>query len=391
VEISRSRLRHNIGAVRQVAGADAEVLAVIKADGYGHGAALIAPVLAEAGVLWLGVDDVEEGAIVRQALPQPAAANSPRLLVMCGMDSEDAADLVANGLTPVVWTAEHIEELEAAAAAAGVLSPVHLEIDSGMSRQGAAPGAALTAFLNALARAPHLRLEGVFSHLSSSEVRDTLTGTQTALQTERFGTAIAEVLAAGVRPTLLHLANTSALDEGSTTEWVRRKASQIGARVLVRPGFAVYGHTLPVEDPAGTLSPGQLGPGVEPVLVWKTRVIGTRDLQVGETVGYGATFRADRAMRLALLPVGYADGFRREASSSIGDGWVVIASQRAPVVGRVSMNLTVVDVSNITSTVQTGDEAVLLGEGVSAEDHARWCRTIPYEILCGIRAHRRLV
>jgi alanine racemase len=110
----------------------------------------------------------------------------------------------------------------------------------------------------------------------------------------------------------------------------------------------------------------------------------------GETVGYGATFVAERAMRLALLPVGYADGFRREASSGIGDGWVMIAGQRAPVVGRVSMNLTVVDVTAI-SDVSVGTEVVLLGEGVSAEDHARWCGTIPYEILCGIRAQARLV
>jgi alanine racemase len=115
-------------------------------------------------------------------------------------------------------------------------------------------------------------------------------------------------------------------------------------------------------------------------------VAGLRELAAGATVGYGATFTASHPMRLALLPVGYADGFRREASSSDGHGWVMIAARRAPVVGRVSMNLTTVDVTAIPEAA-LGSEVVLLGEGVTAEDHARWCGTIAYEILCGIRAH----
>jgi alanine racemase len=185
----------------------------------------------------------------------------------------------------------------------------------------------------------------------------------------------------------LHLANSSALDEGSTTVWMRETAAAMGARVLVRPGIAMYGYCLPIE---GESRAGELAARVRPVLTWKTRVIGTRSIVAGETVGYGATFVAERAMRLALLPVGYADGLRREASSGIGDGWVMIAGERAPVVGRVSMNLTVVDVTAVAD-VGVGTEATLLGEGVSAKDHARWCETIPYEILCGIRARARLV
>jgi alanine racemase len=119
-------------------------------------------------------------------------------------------------------------------------------------------------------------------------------------------------------------------------------------------------------------------------------VVGLREIGVGDTVGYGATFTAKSLMWLALLPVGYADGLRREASSGLGDGWVVIAGGRAPVVGRVSMNLTVVDVTDLEG-VAVGDEVVLLGEGVSAEDHAKWCGTIAYEILCGIRAKPVLI
>jgi len=197
-------------------------------------------------------------------------------------------------------------------------------------------------------------------------------------------------------PEWIHLANSSALDEGSTTRWMRRIGSAMRANVLVRPGLALYGYCLNIENENGgglSASPeahGELCHLVQPVLTWKTRILGLREIAPGQTVGYGATFVADRSMRLALLPVGYADGFRREASSGIGDGWVRIAGQRALVVGRVSMNLTVVDVTEIAEAA-VGVEVTLLGEGVTAEDHARWSGTIPYEILCGIRSERRLI
>jgi alanine racemase len=389
VEVSEQRLKANVAAVQATAGSEADVLAVVKAKGYGHNAELVAPVLAAAGARWLGVDDAEQGARVRQALGRDfQTALRTRLLVMCGIESEDAMMIVAERLTPVVWTATHLQALEAAAAAVGGRLTVHLEIDSGMARQGAAPGAELTEFLAALTKMQHVELEGVMSHLSSAEIAGS---SVTEQQRERFSQALAQVTAAGVRPRLLHLANSSALDEESTTEWMRETAATMDARVLVRPGLAVYGHCLPLElaESPSSLRRGVLATRLQPVLSWKTRVIGTRSIAAGQTVGYGATFVAERPMRLALLPVGYADGFRREASSGIGDGWVRIGSARAPVVGRVSMNLTIVDVSAIEG-VREGDEVVLLGEGVSAGDHARWCGTIPYEVLCGIRAHARL-
>ena len=124
---------------------------------------------------------------------------------------------------------------------------------------------------------------------------------------------------------------------------------------------------------------------LKPALTWKTHVTGLREIEKGTAVGYGATFTAQRRMRIALIPVGYADGFRRAASSGVGNGWVMIAGKKAKVVGRVSMNLTTVDVTGIEG-VSVGSEVVLLGEGVSAEDHARWAGTIAYDILCGIKA-----
>jgi alanine racemase len=384
IEVSEQRLRANVAIVQAIAGAEAEVLAVVKANGYGHGAELVAPVLAAAGARWLGVDNAEQGARVRLALGRDSQT---RLLVMCGMEPEDAVTIVAERLTPVVWTATHLQALDAAAAAAGARLAVHLEIDSGMARQGAAPGAELAEFLAALREARHIELEGLMSHLSSAEVAGS---SVTERQRERFSAAITQVVEYGFRPRVLHLANSSALDEGSTTEWMRARAKAMGAHVLVRPGLAIYGHCLPLETGVRASREGVVAAKLQPVPTWKTRVIGVREIAEGQTVGYGATFVAERAMRLALLPVGYADGLRREASSGVGDGWVMIAGQRAPVVGRVSMNLTVVDVTAM-AVAREGDEVVLLGDGVSAEDHARWCGTIPYEILCGIRAHARLV
>jgi alanine racemase len=391
IEISETRLRDNIDVIRAAAGETVTVLAVIKADGYGHGAEMIAPALVDAGVAWLGVGDVDEGERVRRALGKHDA----HVLVMCGMEREDADRIVEHRLTPVVWTPWHVQALDVAAECAGRRVPVHLEIDSGMARQGAAPGVELEHVVMALHRSKWLRLEGVFSHLSSSEVRR---GEHTAMQLERLQHAFdllktedGEVL----MPEWIHLANSSALDEGSTTEWMRRIGAALRANVLVRPGLALYGYCLEIEDENGGLSAslgsnGELCQRIQPVLTWKTRVIATREIAPGETVGYGATFVAERPMRLALLPVGYADGFRREASSGIGNGWVRIAGERAAVVGRVSMNLTVVDVTEIAEATD-GVEVTLLGEGVTAEDHARWSGTISYEILCGIRAERRLV
>jgi alanine racemase len=376
VEIATGRLAENLRAVEQVAGEGVEVLAVIKANGYGHAATIVAPVLVQAGARWMGVTDLEEGRAVREAV-----GPTPRLLVMCGMETSDAAGMLAADLTPVLWTVDHVQAMEAAAADLGARFAVHLEIDTGMARQGAAAGAELDEVLARLARSRHLFCEGVMSHLSSSEVAGAAV---TAAQVKRFAEALAQVEAAGVRPRLLHLGNTSAVDEGATMEWIKAQAESMGARPMVRTGLALYGDCLPVED--GT---ARLRDKLRPVMTWKTRVIGRRDIGIGDTVGYGATFLAARPMRLALLPVGYADGFRREASWGIGDGWVMIDGKHAPVIGRVSMNLMTVDVTEME--VSVGDEVVLLGDGVSAADHARWCGTIPYEILCGVRARNVLV
>jgi alanine racemase len=381
VEVSGRRLVENLRAVQAVAAAEVgvpvEVLAVVKANGYGHDGALVAQALVGGGAKWLGVSDVEEGAAVRRALGE----SSTKILVMCGMELGDATAMVEHGLTPVVWTVEHVAAMEKAARAAGQRVAVHVEIDSGMSRQGARVGDELAMVVERLKASRWVACEGVLSHLSSAEVAGSAV---TLRQREMFAAALQQVQEAGVRPEMVHLANSSGVDEGSTMAWMGETAKRMGARVMVRTGLAVYGYCLPVEE-----GEGKMMARLQPALEWKTRVVGLRDIETGATVGYGATFVAERPMRLALLPVGYADGFRRAGSSGEGDGWVMVGGKRAAVVGRVSMNLTVVDVTGLA--VAVGDEVVLLGEGVSAEDHAGWSGTIPYDILCGIRARVEMV
>ncbi|HEY4359119.1 MAG TPA: alanine racemase [Acidobacteriaceae bacterium] len=376
VEISGERLASNFRAVQTAAGEGVEVLAVIKANAYGHGATLCAPLLVGAGANWLGVSDVEEGIAVRHVLGQ----DDTRILVMCGMEKDDAAELLAHNLTPVVWAPSHIEALEAAAAGANTRCRVHLEIDSGMSRQGALPGDDLQNIIAALNKSTRVLCEGLMTHLCCSETAGADT---TDSQWQQFLLASDMLFVNQLMPEFIHICNSSAVDEGAPLKWLRERFDDGDTQLMVRTGFALYGHCLPIDGDEAHAP--LLAPELATVLTWKTRVIGLRDIAPGTTVGYGATFTAAQPMRLALLPIGYADGFRRAGSSGIGDGWVVIHGMHAPVVGRVSMNLTTVDVTNINDVAE-GTEVTLLGEGATAEDHANWSGTIPYDILCGIRA-----
>ena len=379
--ISNARLLHNAGVVRAAAGSEAEVLAVVKADGYGHGAAHCAVAL-RGLCSWFGVTDVEEAITVRGAMRAEEATDHSRILIMCGMLPQDAVAIVEHNLTPVVWTPAHVLALSAAAKTAGAKPlPVHLEIDTGMSRQGVAL-ADFPALLDAIDAAGNIACEGLFGHLACAEVAG---APDTAAAESALTAAFALVQQRHHQVQFLHLENTSGVDEGSVAASLDAICKETRTCRMVRTGIALYGYALPLEG-TGEATP-RLRPGLLPVMTWTAPIIGVRSIAKGAAVGYGATFHAEKPMRLALIPVGYADGFRREASSGIGNGWVKIAGQRAPVVGRVSMNLTVVDITDIAN-VEVGETTVLLGEGVTAEDHARWAGTIAYDILCGVRGHR---
>lgn len=390
VEIDAERLAANFRAV-QAAAAGAEVLAVIKADGYGHSAELCAPVLARAGARWFGVTDAAEGAQVRRVLERAGFSGvaAPEILVMSGSLEQEAATIAEFRLTPVVWTVEQVRALRSLSHIR-----VHIEVDTGMGRQGARPGEELPGVL-AAPREFGVGVGGLFTHLCSSEVARS---DATAMQKERFQAAVEQAVSSGLSFDWLHIANSSAVDNPAEIDgWMAGLAQRTGARRMVRAGLALYGHVLPIAqtgDDDDLVLP-QLEPKLLPVLTWKARVLAVRELDAGETVGYGATFVAPAAMRVALLPVGYADGFRRELSNpgtkrgEEESGWVIAtdsdgAWRRCPVLGRVSMNLTVVDVS-CAPWVKAGDVVTLLGAGITADDHARIAGTISYEILCSLR------
>jgi alanine racemase len=389
VEISERRLAGNYRLLQEAAGAETAVLAVVKANAYGHGASVCAPVLARAGAEWLGVTDVAEGAAVREALAGAGVARGeqPGVLVMSGLLREDAGDVIRYGLTPVVWLREQMEWLaEAARRRDGGPVRVHVEIDTGMARQGAAPGAELEALLRWVKGQTALRVDGVMTHFASSEVAGSR---QTELQRKKFDEAMGAVAAAGLRPGWVHAGNSSTLDNqggGGNIAWLRGLAGGVGAKSMVRAGIALYGYCLPIEGAGLNAVRHQL----QSVMTWKTRVIGLREVKAGDRVGYNGIFSAERTMRLALLPVGYADGLRRELSASNArpGGWAMVRGQRAAIVGRVSMNLTIVDVSGVAG-VALEDEVVVLGDGVTADDHARLAGTIAYEIVCGVQAAHR--
>ncbi|WP_158942020.1 alanine racemase [Granulicella sp. S190] len=389
VEVSEERLTGNYRLLQSAAGGGVAVLAVVKANAYGHGAAICAPVLARAGAEWLGVTDVTEGVAVREALAAAGIVHErqPRILVMSGLLREDCEDMIRCGLTPVVWQREQMEWLADAAARYGdEAMPVHLEVDTGMARQGVTPGPELDALLAWAKDQAGVRIEGVMTHFASSEVAASV---QTAMQRKRFEQAMTAIAGAGLHPEWVHAGNSSTVDNPSNegnVAWLRALAEGVGAKPMVRTGIALYGYCLPIEGNGRNAVRQTL----QPVMTWKTRVIGLREIEAGDTVGYNGIFTADRKMRLALLSVGYADGLRRELSASNArqGGWAMVKGQRAAIVGRVSMNLTIVDVTGV-GEVALGDEAVVLGDGVTADDHARLAGTIAYEILCGVQAGHR--
>ncbi|MHB1937382.1 MAG: alanine racemase [Acidobacteriaceae bacterium] len=396
VEISRSRLIGNFKYLRSLLpdanngsgkrdaelAAASDLLAIVKANAYGHGLSPCAPWLVQAGAKWLGITSVEEGVALRRLCPKV------RILVMRGLLAGEADSLIDAQLLPTVWEPRQLGWLADAAQkrelAVGSV-PVHLEIDTGMSRQGVGL-AEVTKFLDALQNLHALRLDGVYTHYASADMLD---AEQNERQRAAFRQAVEQIFAAGFRPQWIHAGNSSTL-LGQQHQEQRVITPGVEANYLIRPGIALYGYA-PVFSGAQRATAEEARARLLPVLTWKTAIASTRTVKAGTAIGYNATFVAPTAMRLALLPVGYADGLNRKLSSSNSSagGHVLIHGVPAPIVGRVSMDLTVVDVGHVPNAA-TGDEVVILGEQagkrVTADDHARWAGTIPYEVLCAIAA-----
>jgi len=345
----------------------------VKADAYGHGAVECSHALEAEGAKWLGVTSLDE------AIPLHEAGIQSNILLMTGFWRGEENEIVRLKLTPTVWERWQIESLDKAAAALGVAQhPVHLKIDTGMGRLGVTVEH-LPEVLKALANARHLVLEGLSTHLASSEIMD---APSVAEQQQNFGTAQNMVRQAGLNPKFVHMANTGAVVSRHDT-W----------NTMVRPGVALYGYYLPFQRAGRTVSGGTLRLPVKPILTWKTRILSLRDFGANHALGYNGTYITKAPANVAVLPVGYADGFNRQLSNR---GRVIVRDHYAPIVGQISMDLTLVDVTGIPG-VAVGDEVILLGaaDGLSVDalEHASLANSTPYEVLCNIskRVPRRYV
>jgi alanine racemase len=382
-EVSLTTLRQNFRTVQKHVGANVTVCAVVKADAYGHGAVECSRALEAEGANWLGVTSLDE------AIPLREASIRANILLMTGFWRGEESEIVRLRLTPTVWEPWHIESLESAAAALGVAQhPVHLKVDTGMGRLGVT-AEGLPTVLAALNAAPHLALDGLSTHLASSEIMD---APSVAEQERNFDAARRMVREAGLEPSFVHLANTNAVISRRET-WANLGKTNIKGAGMVRPGVALYGYYLPFQRAGREVSGGTLRLPVKPILTWKTRILSLRDFGANQALGYGGTYVTKAPAHVAVLPVGYADGYNRQLSNR---GRVIVREHYAPIVGSISMDLTLVDVTGIPGVV-VGDDVILLGssEGLSVDalDHARLANSSPYEILCNIskRVPRRYV
>ncbi|HZU23673.1 MAG TPA: alanine racemase [Terriglobales bacterium] len=364
VDVSLPALVRNFELIRRHVGPGVMVCAVVKADAYGHGAAECARALQQAGATWFGVTSTDEGVRLREAGIEGG------ILLMTGFWRGEQEAVLRHRLTPAVWQQESLELLEGVAGKLSAQAKVHVKVDTGMSRLGVEHDK-VAEFCKLLPKFKQVRIEGVFTHLASSEILDSETNAE---QLARFDAALSEFRRQGINPPIVHAANSSAIAGLPQSHYN-----------FVRPGISLYGYYLPFVSSTGR--PSELrGLAVEPVLSWKTRITGLRQVASGAGVGYGSTYTARRPMTIAVLPVGYADGLNRQLSSM---GRVLVRGEVAPIIGRVSMDVTLIDVSAIRS-VGIGDEVVIIGRQgehrLDAWEHATLAHTIPYETLCAISA-----
>ncbi len=360
VEVSRGQIAANFQAIRDVVGPEVEIMPVVKADAYRHGAIEVSRTLEEQGARWLAVSNTEEGVTLRDA------GIRSRILVMADFLPFAREALLEHGLTPVIHSLEGLATLNQLALARGQRCRCHLKIDSGMGRLGVRADA--EAIGEAIRAAKNLEVEGLMSHFASA---GNYQSSQTEDQIRTFDSVVSALNTAGIHPNLIHLSSTIPVAYGRRQCW----------RGMVRPGHAIYGYVSPARGNA----PGRILK-VKPALAWRASVLSVKEVPAGALIGYGGMFRAPRPMRIAVLAAGYADGIPHRLSNR---GSVIVDGKLCPIVGAVSMDLTTIDVSQSPET-QVGDPVTLLGsEGqvsIDAQQIAKLAGTISYSVLCGIHA-----
>jgi alanine racemase len=361
VIIDLGAIRHNLSEIKRLAGRETHIAAVVKSDAYGHGMIPVAKTLESEGVDYFGVFEFQEALDLRQA-----GCKVP-ILIMMGITADEVSGVVENQLTAALFQRDIAEKLSKTALERGVTAPVHVKVDTGMTRLGVA-WTDVADFLRSLSPLKGIRLEGIFSHLAVADAPDE---PFTGEQIRRFLHAVEESRRMGVCEDAVHLANSAAL--------LGKRGLDLG---MIRPGILLYG-SPPSEG-------WKAASTFRPAMTFRSQVVQVRGVPAGTSVSYGCSYTTPQSAVIATIPVGYDDGYSRKLSNQ---GEVLLHGTRVPVVGRVCMNLTMLDVSSLKG-VAVGDEVVLLGvQGearITAEEIARKTGTIGYDVYCSLgKSNRR--
>ncbi len=359
VEVDLDALRHNVAAIRRRIGPNVKLMAVVKADAYGHGLAQVGATLMQCGTDAFAVATLPEALLLRQI----GGSGWPILLFGSALPFE-VAKMIEQNVTPTISTIEEAHLFEDEARQHGKIVDAHVEVDTGMGRVGFWHEDA-AANIRQITALQHVRIVGLYTHFPSADADLDETRRELAL----FRKVVEQLASEGVNIPSLHAANSAAV-LGLPEAYLN----------MVRPGLLLYG-ICPTQAPVGEF---------RPLLCFKARVAYVKDVAAGRTISYGQTFTAEKSMRIATVTAGYADGFSRHLSNKAD---VLVGGQRCPVVGRVTMDQIMVDVTRL-STVECGDEVVFIGQQdvaqITASDVARWEDTIPWEVLCGITKTARV-
>ncbi|MDX2154752.1 MAG: alanine racemase [Bryobacteraceae bacterium] len=370
VEVSRAQIAANYRAVRAVVGERVEVMPVVKADAYRHGANEVSRVLVNEGARWLAVSNAEEGVLLRQY------GVTARILVMADFLPAARPALLEYDLTPVIHSLRDLRELNRLGTMLRRTLPFHLKLDTGMGRLGTRAPAPEIA--KAITEAKRLEFEGLMTHFASSA---DYSNPQTDEQIRCFEAALSSLRKAGLNPRYVHLSSTNPVAYNRAQCWADGVST-----CMVRPGHAIYGYVSPARGGA----PKQ-ALVVKPALAWRAAVVAIKTLPSGSRVGYGGIYVTEKPTRVAVIAAGYADGIPHRLSNK---GRVIVCGQFAPILGAVSMDLTTIDVSEMAE-LRVGDSITIIGEeGEASQDAqqlARAAGTISYSVLCGISARVKRV
>ncbi|MBI3290705.1 alanine racemase [Candidatus Falkowbacteria bacterium] len=356
VEISKFAILHNLVQYQKMAGKGVEVMPVVKSNAYGHGMTAVARLVAPK-VKWIGVVNLGEALALRKS------GIKKRIFVLSYADSKNQESGIKKSIDFPVYSLESAREISAKAKRLKMIAKIHIKIDTGTSRVGVLAKEAVS-FIKKVKALPNLKIEGIYSHFAASEEdRD-----YTKKQLDNFNLVLAGLEKENIKIPYKHF--------GCSAASLVSKDSHFN---MIRLGLSLYG-LWPAEQVKRIALKNQPGMNLKPALSWKTKILQVKEIPKGTKVGYGLTYTAKKKMKIAILAVGYFEGYDRHLSNK---GEVIIKNKKCPVIGRVCMNLTMVDVSKLKE-VRAGDEVVLLGEEVPAEDLAEKIGTINDEIVTRI-------